>query len=64
MKKLNLIYITIALFFFSTNSWAQPGLPTAPSQAPIDGGLSILAAAGGMLALKKLKDRNSQQDEK
>ena len=36
---------------------AQPGLPGAPSQAPIDGGLSILAAAGGAYAIKKLRDK-------
>ncbi|MBO6587069.1 MAG: hypothetical protein JJ953_13250 [Gracilimonas sp.] len=36
---------------------AQPGLPAAPSQAPIDGGLGLLAAAGGTYAWKKLKDR-------
>lgn len=37
--------------------FAQPGLPTAPSQAPIDGGLGLLAAAGGAYAFKKLKHR-------
>lgn len=34
-----------------------PGLPSAPSQAPIDGGLSLLAAAGGAYALKKLRSK-------
>ncbi|MBO6536778.1 MAG: hypothetical protein JJ966_11170 [Balneolaceae bacterium] len=38
---------------------AQPGLPSAPSQAPIDGGLGLLAAAGGAYAIKKLKNRNT-----
>lgn len=33
----------------------QPGLPSAPTQAPIDGGLALLAAAGGAYAWKKLK---------
>lgn len=36
---------------------AQPGLPGDPSQAPIDGGLGLLAAAGGAYAYKKLKNR-------
>lgn len=36
---------------------AQPGLPSAPSQAPIDGGLGLLAAAGGAYAIKKLRDK-------
>tara|TARA_R110000868_G_scaffold37111_5_gene131423 strand:- start:47732 stop:47926 length:195 start_codon:yes stop_codon:yes gene_type:complete len=34
---------------------AQPGLPSAPSQAPIDGGLSLLAVAGGAYAVRKLQ---------
>ena len=42
---------------------AQPGLPSAPSQAPIDGGLGLLAAVGGAYAYKKLKDRNSSTSE-
>ena len=32
---------------------AQPTFPNKPNQAPI-GGIGILAAAGGVLALKKL----------
>ena len=35
---------------------SAPGLPGAPSQAPI-GGLSILAAAGVGYAMYKLKNR-------
>ena len=42
---------------------AQPGLPTVPAQTPIDGGLSLLAAAGGAYALKKLRDRKNMEDE-
>ena len=29
---------------------AQPSFPTNPNQAPIDGGLGLLAAAGGVYA--------------
>ena len=36
---------------------AQPGLPHDPDQVPIDGGLALLAAAGGGYAIKKLRDR-------
>jgi hypothetical protein len=36
---------------------AQPGLPQPPNQAPIDGGLGLLAAAGGAYAWKKLRAR-------
>jgi hypothetical protein len=38
---------------------AQPGFPDAPSQAPI-GGLGLLAAAGGALAIKKLIDKRKK----
>jgi hypothetical protein len=34
----------------------QPSFPGTPSQAPI-GGLGLLAAAGGALAIKKLIDK-------
>lgn len=53
-------YIYISFFVFiavliSADVVAQPGLPTAPTQAPIDGGLALLAAAGGAYAWKKLR---------
>ena len=53
---------TIFLFIFvsaitASIVVAQPGLPSAPTQAPIDGGLSLLAAAGGAYAIKKLRDK-------
>ena len=38
---------------------AQPALPGTPSQAPI-GGLGLLAAAGGALAIKKLLDKHKK----
>tara|TARA_R110001599_G_scaffold1889_4_gene9639 strand:- start:46162 stop:46311 length:150 start_codon:yes stop_codon:yes gene_type:complete len=42
---------------------AQPGLPSNPAQAPIDGGLGLLAAAGGAYAYKKLRgNRNDELD--
>jgi len=34
-----------------------PGLPGSPEQVPIDGGLALLAAAGGGYAIKKLRDK-------
>ena len=40
---------------------AQPGLPSEPSQAPL-GGLGYLAAAGGLYAVKKLKNSSSGRD--
>ena len=39
---------------------AQPTFPGAPDQAPI-GGLGLLAAAGGAMALKKLYDKRNDK---
>jgi hypothetical protein len=37
---------------------AQPPPPPGkPTQTPIDGGLGLLAAAGGAYAVKKLRDK-------
>ena len=38
---------------------AQPSFPGEPDQAPI-GGLGLLAAAGGALAIKKLLDKHKK----
>lgn len=51
------------ILFISTIVMAQPGLPTPPSQAPIDGGLGLLAAAGGAYAWKKLRDKKNIEEE-
>ncbi|MAO66707.1 MAG: hypothetical protein CL666_17070 [Balneola sp.] len=62
-----LIYISLAIAFallLTTVLMAQPpGLPATPDQAPIDGGLSLLAAAGGGYALKKLRDRKKADEQ-
>ncbi len=36
-----------------------PTLPTMPDQAPIDGGLSLLALAGGAYAVKRLRNNKT-----
>ncbi len=54
-----ILALTIVLIL-SALAVAQPGLPGAPSQAPIDGGLGLLAAAGGAYAYKKLRDRRAE----
>ena len=41
---------------------AQPSLPDTPSQVPIDGGLGLLAAAGGAYAIKKLRDKRKNEE--
>ncbi len=55
-------YITTSILFslplISLIS-AQPSFPGAPDQAPI-GGLGLLAAAGGVMALKKLYDKHKK----
>lgn len=49
----------IILFVLAVVAHAQPSLPGDPSQAPIDGGLGVLAAAGGAYALKKLREKSN-----
>ena len=53
MKSTHQILLILLVIIITTAVvHAQPGLPSAPSQAPIDGGLSLLAAAGGAYAIK------------
>ena len=61
MKKL---LATFTLFLISILPlFAQPGLPTNPDQAPIDGGLLWLLIGGGAYGIKKLRDRNNSTSE-
>jgi hypothetical protein len=57
-----LILVSVMLY---VNEWvlAQPGLPSTPDQAPIDGGLGLLAAAGGAFAVKKLRDNKKRESD-
>ncbi len=59
--KLILLNILAVLVVLLTSEFVfgQPGLPGDPDQAPIDGGLTLLAAAGGAYAIKKLRDKRS-----
>ena len=67
MKNLLLVLLTLTIvLILSSLTMAQPGLPgfpDAPSQAPIDGGLGLLAAAGGAYAYKMLKGRRAQDND-
>ena len=63
MKTRILFTLTTLVLLASDLVMAQPGLPSAPSQAPIDGGLSLLAVAGGAYAIKKLKDKKDSEHE-
>ena len=60
MKTLITLTIITAIILIAPEllSAQPPGLPEAPNQVPIDGGLALLAAAGGGYAIKKLRDRN------
>jgi len=54
-----ILITTIILMLPAADLLAQPGLPGSPSQAPIDGGLSLLAAGGAAYAVKKLRERKT-----
>lgn len=57
-KNLFIFSLFIAVSLGNLDLIAQPPPPALPSdvtQAPIDGGLSILALSGGLYMLKKLK---------
>lgn len=64
MKYLFFTLLTLTIILLATVvAFAQPGLPSAPSQAPIDGGLGLLAAAGGAYAYKKLRDKRNREED-
>ena len=52
-----LIFIAVALVHPDRAESQPPPPPSKPAQTPIDGGLGLLAAAGGAYAVKKLRDR-------
>lgn len=53
MKVYKKIILTACLLVIGTVALAGPGGPPA---TPIDGGLSLLLAAGGIYGLKKIRD--------
>jgi len=60
------IFFTILLFAVLilpelAFSQVPPPPPDAPTQTPIDGGLGILAVAGGAYALNKLRQRKASK---
>lgn len=60
-SKKSVVFVGLALvaLFIGAHDLAAtpppPTLPGMPDQAPIDGGLGLLAAAGGTYAWKKLR---------
>ena len=64
MKTTLLFFLALTIILItSTMLFAQPPVPMGPAQAPIDGGLGLLAAAGGSYALKKLRDKKKAEEE-
>ena len=61
MKKFSFALMTIMIAAMEV-AMSQPSLPSNPDQAPIDGGLGLLAAAGGAYAYKKLKGKKNHED--
>ena len=64
----NIFFTTSAIMIFSIIELnaqglpGPPGFPGAPAAAPIDGGLGLLAAAGGVYAYKKLRNKHREED--
>lgn len=64
MKTILFTLLTLLFILITTDIiFAQlPGLPgDDPAQAPIDGGLGLLAAAGGAYAYKKLRSDKASE---
>lgn len=59
-----LVILTGIILILPDALFAQPpGLPGAPNQAPIDGGLGLLAAGGAAYAWKKLKRKSESSNQ-
>lgn len=69
MKLLLITLLTITiLLILASLALAQgtpslPGFPANPDPAPIDGGLGLLAAAGGAYAIRKLRNKFKQEED-
>ncbi len=58
MKNLNIIFSLLIIFAAFIPALAQG--PGAPPATPIDGGLSLLLAAGGVYGIKKIRDQRGK----
>lgn len=52
-----IIAATVLLIPDYASAQTPPPPPSKPAQNPIDGGLGLLAAAGGAYAIKKIRDK-------
>lgn len=60
MNNLILVFAVLILLLFASPELLladPPIFPDNPDQVPIDGGLGLLAAAGGAYALNKLRQK-------
>lgn len=55
MKTSSLIFSIILTATLLQATPPPPAMPGSPTQAPIDGGLALLAAAGGAYAWRRLR---------
>ena len=55
------IFMLLALFCLPSLLHAQPGFGDDVDDVPVDGGLSLLVAAGVGYGIKKVKGRNKKQ---
>ena len=51
------VIVGLLMFLPDLANAQPPPPPDKPDQAPIDGGLGLLAAAGGAYAIKKIRDK-------
>lgn len=61
---LMLSVLLIVFFCLPSLVYAQPEAGGDPDVVPVDGGLTILAAAGVAYSVKKLKDYRKKRNEK
>jgi len=62
MKIYLIVFLVIAFVFlltFTLSAQPPPMLPQDPQQSPIDGGLTLLAAAGGAYAWKRFRNKSA-----
>ena len=62
INKMFPVLLMIILLVLPSVLFAQPGFDDDVTDVPIDGGLSILLAAGAAYGIKKVKDHNKQQE--
>lgn len=61
MKIYLIVFLVIGFVFlltFTLSAQPPPMLPGDPQQSPIDGGLTVLAAAGGAYAWKRFRNKS------